>query len=186
MCMSRPLRRLWRNLRGLPLARAGVASVEFALLAPTIITIFIATYEAANLIRARMKFDTTAAALANFVSQQDPTASGGTMTADFCTGVAYMLAPYSTSGMTAQVASVTNYSGTVKSDWTTTCGSFSGGSTATSLASSMVPNSGDSIIVAQTAYTFHPSFSYLLGSSFAFTNDGYARPRNNLTMSYAP
>ncbi len=177
---------LTRFMHSFARARAGAASVEFALLAPIILTMFIGTYEVTNLIRARMRFDTTAPTLASLVSQQSPTASGGTMTADFCTGVAYTLAPYSTSGLTAEVQSVTNTSGTNAVDWTKDCGSFSGGQSATTLASALVPSSGDSVIVVQTAYTFTPKFHFLLGSSFTFTTAGYARPRRNKTIAYAP
>jgi len=175
-----------RRLRSLFRDRSGIAAVEFSLILPTVVVMFFATYEASMLIRAKMKFDNAATTIASLVSLQTPQASGGTMTADFCTGAGYMMQPLSSSGLTVQVNSVTNYSGTATVDWTANCGTLSGPQSATTLASGLVPNSGDSVIVVQTKYTYTAAIHMILSPSFTFSNVGYARPRNNGTVKYAP
>jgi len=40
--------------------------------------------------------------------------------------------------------------------------------------------------VVQTKYTYTAPISMILSPSFTFSNVGYARPRNNSTVKYAP
>jgi len=176
---------LLHNLRSLWRAERGVAAVEFALIVPTLMVLFIGTFEASNLIRVKMKFDAAAPAVASLVALQNPSKTG-TLTSDFCSGAADMMAPFSTSGLNVQVASVTNYNGTTTVDWTANCGNMSNPKSATVLATGLVPSSGDSVIVVQTSYTYEAPISLVLKSSYTFQNVGYARPRDNSTLKYAP
>jgi Flp pilus assembly protein TadG len=173
-----------RQIRSLLRERSGIAAVEFALLVPTVVVMFFATYEASLMIRAKMKFDNAATTIASLVALQTPQ-STGSLTADFCTGAGYMMAPFPT-GITVQINSVTNKSGTATVDWTANCGTLSGPQSATTLASGLIPTSGDSVIVVQTKYTYTAPFSMILAASYTFSNVGYARPRNNGTVNYAP
>lgn len=174
-----------RSLLSLLRARGGSVAVEFALLAPTLMVLFIGTFEASNLIRVKMKFDAAAPAVASLVAMKDPQQTG-TLTSDFCVGAAYMLAPFSTANLNVQVSSVTNYNGTTTVDWTANCGDLTNPQSPTVLASGLLPNAGDSVIIAQTSYTYHAAISMVLGSTYTFQNVGYSRPRNNATVQYAP
>lgn len=176
-----PLRLLSRLARD----RGGIVAVEFALVLPTLMVLFIGTYEAANLVRIKMKFDEAAPAIATLVALQNPSQTG-TLTNDFCNGAADMLAPFSTSGLNVEVASVTNNNGTTSVDWTANCNNLSNPQTPTTLASGLVPNNGDSVIIVQTSYTYSAPVHMVLGSSYTFTNNGFARPRTNSTVKYAP
>jgi Flp pilus assembly protein TadG len=169
---------LWRD-------RGGVVAVEFALILPTLLVLFIGTFEAANLVRVKMKFDEAAPAIATLIALQNPSKTG-TLTSDFCTAAADMLAPFSTSGLNVQVASVTNYNGTTTLDWTANCNNLSNPKTATTLVTGLLPHSGDSVIVVQSTYTYTAPVHMILGSSYTFSNNGFARPRSNSTVKYAP
>lgn len=169
---------LWRD-------SSGVIAVEFALILPTLIVIFVGTFEASNLVRVKMKFDEAAPAIANLVALQNPSKTGK-LTSDFCTAASYMLAPFSTSGLNVEVASVTNNSGTTSVDWTATCNNLTNPQSNTTLVSGLVPNAGDTVIVVQTSYTYTAPIHMVLGSSYTFTNNGFARPRSNTTVKYAP
>jgi Flp pilus assembly protein TadG len=175
----------WQKILSLWHDRGGIIAVEFALILPTLLVLFIGTFEAANLVRVKMKFDEAAPAIANLVALQNPTKTG-TLTSDFCTAAADMLAPFSTSGLNVQVASVTNYSGTTTLDWKTSCNTISNPASATTLVSGLLPNAGDSVIVVQTTYTYTAPVHMVLGSSYTFSNNGFARPRSNSTVKYAP
>ncbi|MGH6988689.1 MAG: TadE/TadG family type IV pilus assembly protein [Stellaceae bacterium] len=175
---------LLRKLRSLWHAKNGVAAVEFALIVPTLMVLFIGTFEASNLIRVKMKFDAAAPAMASLVALQ--TSDTGTLTNDFCTGAADMLAPFSTSGLNVVVSSVTNYNGTTKVDWTADCGDLKHPQDPETLITGLLPNSGDSVIVVQTTYTYNAPLHLVLGASYTFQNVGYARPRTNSTVSYTP
>lgn len=176
-----PLRFLSRLARD----RGGVVAVEFALILPTLMVLFIGTFEASNLVRVKMKFDEAAPAIATLVALQNPSQTG-TLTNDFCNGAADMLAPFSTAGLNVQVSSVTNYNGTSTVDWTATCNNLSNPQSPTTLATGLVPNSGDSVIIVQTSYTYTAPIHMILGSSYTFTSDGFSRPRGNGTVKYAP
>lgn len=175
----RKLACLWRD-------RGGVVAVEFALILPTLLVVFIGTFEASNLVRAKMKFNEAAPAIASLVALQTSTTTTGTLTSDFCTGAAYMMAPFSTSGLNVQVNSVTNYSGTSKVDWTATCNNLKDPKTATTLVTGLLPNSGDTVIVVQTTYTYTAPIHMILGASYTFSNNGFARSRSNKTIQAAP
>jgi len=174
-----------RNLSALWRDRGGVVAVEFALILPTLIVLFIGTFEASNLVRIKMKFDQAAPAIANLVALQSPSQTG-TLTSDFCTAANYILAPFSTSGLNVQVNSVTNNNGTTSVDWTATCNNLSNPASPVTLVSGLVPNSGDTVIVVQTTYSYTAPIHMILSSSYTFTNNGFARPRINATVKYAP
>jgi hypothetical protein len=108
------------------------------------------------------------------------------MTADFCIGEGYAMAPFSAGSLKIQVDSVTNVNGAVTDAWTKKCGSLSNAANAVTLASSLVPNSGNSVIVVQTQYTYSAPISYLLPATATFTGTGYAWPRLGTPIAYPP
>ncbi|HEX4113853.1 MAG TPA: TadE/TadG family type IV pilus assembly protein [Stellaceae bacterium] len=186
MTIRQKLRARWRKgTRELWRDRDGVVAVEFALVLPTLIVLFIGTFEASNLVRVKMKFDAAAPAIASLVAEQNPSKTG-TLTSDFCTGAAYLLAPYSTSNLNVVVSSVTNHNGTSSVDWTATCNNLSNPQSATTLATGLVPTTGDSVIVVQTTYLYNAPIHMILGASYTFQNDGFSRPRSNSQLQYAP
>ena len=165
--------------------RRGVAAIEFALTVPIAFGLYLATVEITNLARAKTKFGAIAASMASLVSEQNPIGPG-TMTADFCTGVGYAMAPFSAGSLQIQVDSVTNVNGTVTDAWTKTCGTLSDPASAVSLASALVPNAGNSVIVVQTQYTYSAPITYLLPATATFTGTGYAWPRLGTPIAYPP
>jgi Flp pilus assembly protein TadG len=165
--------------------RTGAVAVEFALVVPVILFLFLGTFEATAVIRAKMKFANSAPILANLVSMQSPTAQGN-LIADFCTGADYAMAPYPTANMAAQINSVTNTNGTASVDWTANCGSVSNPQSALTLAASLIPNSGDSVIVVQASYSYNTPIALVMPAVFNFTDVAFSRPRNGATVQYPP
>jgi Flp pilus assembly protein TadG len=165
--------------------RRGLAAIEFALTLPVAFGLYLATVEVTNLARAKTKFASVADSMAALVAEQNPIGPG-TMTADFCTGEGYALAPFSAASLKIQVDSVTNVGGTVTDAWTKSCGSVSNATSAVTLASSLVPSAGNSVIVVQTQYTYSAPISYLLPATATFTGTGYAWPRLGTPIAYPP
>jgi Flp pilus assembly protein TadG len=163
----------------------GVAAIEFALTLPVAFGLYLATVEVTNLARAKTKFGAVADSMAALVATQNPVGTG-TMTADFCTGEGYSMAPFSATSLQIQVDSVTNVGGTITDAWTKKCGTVSNAASAVTLASSLVPNAGNSVIVVQTQYTYAAPISYLLPATATFTGTGYAWPRLGTPIAYAP
>ena len=92
------------RLRG----RRGSATIEFALIAPVMITIMFGTLELTNVFRAQMKVNTATGLLASFVaSNSSVTAPSGTLT-DLCAGAALNLGPFPQNTFSADIVSITN------------------------------------------------------------------------------
>ena len=100
--MTRPQRPTLRS------DRAGLAAVEFALVAPVMVTLMFGAIELGNAFRIQTKVHTAAGQLAELVAgQQAVTAPSGNL-ADMCTGAAMNLLPYATASFTADIVSGTN------------------------------------------------------------------------------
>jgi len=165
--------------------RRGLAAIEFALTVPVAFGLYLATVEVTNLARAKTKFGAVAGSMASLVAEQNPIGPG-TMTADFCTGEGYAMAPFSAGSLQIQVDSVTNVGGAITDAWTKKCGTVSNAANAVTLAASLVPNAGNSVIVVQTQYTYSAPISYLLPATATFAGTGYAWPRLGTPVAYPP
>jgi len=107
------LRRLFRD----GLGRRGIAAVEFALIIPVLLVMFIGTIEVLTLYRTEAKLNALAMNVAQIVSvtqSDDPstasnTGASATVTSlnDVCNGAILGLAPFPAGGLTVAIASVT-------------------------------------------------------------------------------
>jgi Flp pilus assembly protein TadG len=175
--MSRLLHAFARNQKG-------AATIEFAFVVPVFLIICLGMFEAAGVVSANMKLENAAQLMANLVAQQSNETNS--MTSNFCTGAQYAMEPLSGTPLKADVVSVTNSSGTDTVNWQdTTCGSASTVSNGSSIASSLIPNSGDSVIVVVATYTYTSPLSYVLKSSYTLTQTTYSRPRNVTSITHS-
>lgn len=168
------------------------ATVEFALVLPVVLLMLAGLYEATALVRADMKLNHAAAMLAKMVAQQSGTVTSGRTASlgDLCTGSGLGLAPMPAMPFAAAIASVTNAGGSgAREDWESdaSCPSAAaalGAGTATNMATTpnVVPNTGDSVIIVNAAYTYAPLFHLILPASFTLKEVVYARPRTNKTI----
>lgn len=183
---------LWRSLGA---DRQGTAAIEFALLFPVMITLFIGSYEVENVLLAQLKLTAAAETAADLVAQT--TIAGGSagtgvlQTADFTAfmnATADILTPLPTGTSNSLVkiafASVTYSTGTPRIDWHVE----KNGATAISLTN--IPNnealtnlgnatsgSLDSVIVVQVQYTYTSPISYILNTTYTLSESAFNRPR---------
>ncbi len=181
--------------RSLAADRTGTAAVEFALLFPIMLTLFIGSYEVENVLLADLKLTAAAETAADLVAQT--TVVGGALgtgvlqTSDFTnftSAAADVLTPLPTGTNNSLVkiafASVTYSTGTPTIDWHVE----ENGATAISLSN--VPNnealtnlgnasagSLDSVIVVQVQYTYTSPISYVLNASYTLSESAFNRPR---------
>ncbi len=114
-----------RKIAGLWRDRGGVVAVEFALIMPTLVVLFIGTFEASNLVRVKMKFDEAAPAIANLVALQNPSPTG-TLTSDFCTAaVLYAVAVHHVRPQRPGRAASPITTARPRVDWTANCNNLS-------------------------------------------------------------
>lgn len=163
-----------------------VVAIEFSILMPVMIVILFGSFEATRLVRASFRVTGAAQTIADLVAQQDSVSTSEM--ANFCVGGKLVLTPFSTTSLTASVASVT-YSSTSSGravDWQdTTCGNGSTIGNAVSLGTAYTPNVKDSVIVARVTYSYTPLLNTFLTSAFTMTRVAYARPRNGTTVSHS-
>ena len=88
--------------------RRGVAALEFAILAPVLVTILLAAIELTYALRLQARLNTTTGQLAELVAGlESVTAPNGTL-ADSCVGAAFNLLPFKSGTLSANIVSITN------------------------------------------------------------------------------
>jgi Flp pilus assembly protein TadG len=183
--------------RSLATDRSGTAAIEFALLAPILLTLFFGCYELENYLLANLKVTAAAETAADLVAQTNSTGgSAGTgvlQAADFTaftSATGDVLTPLPTTGKQVQVAfaSVTYSTGTPVIDWQVD----ENGAAALTTSNVVVPNteslsslgtassgSTDSVIVVRVTYSYtSPIIGFVLTSpSYTITATSFNRPR---------
>jgi Flp pilus assembly protein TadG len=167
--------------------RSGTAAIEFALVAPGLLTLCLGCYEAANLILADLKLEAAAETAADLVAQtRINTVLQSTDFTNFTNAVKQVMTPYPTSGSQLKIAyaSVTYSTGTPVIDWHVEVNSASPINVASLPNSASAANLGnqvagstDSVIVAQLTYAYTSPVSFVLSTSYSLTEAALNRPR---------
>ena len=168
----------------------GAALVEFAVIAPLLVLLYLGTFEATTAVRAYMKVNAAAQSYADLIANQESITT--TSLTNYCAGAKLALAGLNTSGLSLAAASVTadKTSGTPAQDWhdTTHCGTGIGSISGTTLAGTcpgstcLVPNKSDSVIVVRASYAYVAFLHYILPASQTFAQTASARPRQDSTI----
>jgi Flp pilus assembly protein TadG len=166
---------------------SGVAAIEFALIFPIMLLLFIGSFETSNLVLASMKLEASAETAADLVAQtRVNTVLQSTDFTNITNAAKQVLAPLPTSGSQLKIAyaSVTYSTGTAVIDWHVEVNSATAITTANipnsvSLANlgSQTSGSTDSVIIVKLTYAYSSPVSYVLNSSYALTESAFNRPR---------
>jgi Flp pilus assembly protein TadG len=172
-----PLRRLSANQKG-------TAAIEFALVLPVMIALFMGIFEASNVVSAKMRLYTAAQSMADMMAQQ---ASVSPLeSSNYCSGAKMTMYPLPGGSLKVATASVTRGASSVVVDWTDNiCGAATAITDPTGLASSLTANINDSVVVAQATFAYASPVSYLLAASYTLVATAYARPRNVTTVGHS-
>jgi Flp pilus assembly protein TadG len=173
---------LGRRLGVLSSDQRGVAAVEFALLLPLMVTLYLGTAEISQGISADRKVTMTTRTVADLVSQVSAINNAG-MT-DILNASSSVMAPFSTNGLVVTVTSVNidaNSKATVA--WSD---SFNGtarvvGSTITLPTALVAPNS--SVIWSEVSYLYKPTIGYILTGTLTLRDQLYMAPRISSSIS---
>lgn len=194
------LRRTAMLWRALGQDRRAVSAVEFALLLPLLLVLYVGGAETGQAIAVYRKVSLTSYTLADLVSQYtgvcstsgSNSAQVGSLPDLMSISTAIML-PYPAASTQMVVAGISNKSGTNNVDWSyglnaTSWTTNSAPPSGVTVASSIIPNNGDQVIVAQAKYTYTSSFSAIMqdlwGSpSITLTNTSFVRPRQQQKIS---
>ena len=155
----------------------GSSAIEFALILPPMIALLMGIFEVTRVVAAEMRLTAATQSIADMMAQQDNVTIAES--SNFCTGAKLTMYPLSGTALKAAVASVTKGTSSTAVDWNdTVCGSATAIASAATLAPTLMPNVGDSVIIVKTSYDYTSPISYVLAASYTLTATAYARPRN--------
>ncbi len=163
--------------------RRGVSAIEFAMIAPLLITFYFGMAETTQAMMVKRKAAHVASAVGDLIAQ-DQSVTNAEMTDTWTIGAA-LLAPYPTSGkLKMRVTSVTaNSSGVAKVDWSENSGwtDVADASTWSGIPAGLIA-AGESLIIAQTYYSYDSPIKKYVPNTLNFTETYYLRPRKIKTV----
>jgi Flp pilus assembly protein TadG len=172
----------------------GLAAVELAAIAPVLIILLLATFDAGNAIVIYMKVRSAAFTLGS-ITNQYTTSSNGIQSSDMTaiTGSsAAVMAPYSSSPVVIKISQIKQTSAsaaTVSWSYSLNGTAYAQGSSWTSLPSQLTTtNSCNSypcyLIFAEVSYTFTPSFGSFVTGQLTLNDNLYVTPRSSACIQY--
>lgn len=156
--------------------RRGVSAVEFALLAPLMISFYFGLAEFCQGYMSQKRLSHTASASADLVAQTS------TITKDQLDDIiglgSLMMKPFDASTLTIRLTSVTrDANGIAKVDWSRGSGVAARGSGSTVTVPADVIANGESLIMSEATYDYSSPVKYLMPAVTKFSNVFYLRPR---------
>lgn len=169
--------RMTKLLRSFKRDREGASAVEFAILAPLLITLYFGCVEITDGIAADRKVTLTAGALANLTSQSQ------TITVDGMTNIlnasAAIIKPYSVGNLAATITCLKiDADGNAKVKWSATLNGTAradGASVTLPSAALAVPNS--SLVWSEVSYNYTPVVGYTITGTLALSDQMFMSPR---------
>ncbi len=162
------IKRLIKNCRG-------TAAMEFALIAPLLVSLWIGTIELSNVHIVGSKVAVAAQAAADLVAQREFVTADDL--ADIIAAVNAILAPYPIGNIGYDIASIeTDLDGNLSVGWRITQGSLQAGGGGIPAEAQNLVSTNDSVIVANVAYLHRPALDLLFGD-LTLDEAAYARPR---------
>lgn len=156
--------------------RRGVSAVEFALLAPVMITFYFGLAEFCQGYMSQKRVSHTASAIADLVAQS-PTVTKDQLD-DMIALSALVMKPFSTATLTTRVSSITrDANGIAKVDWSRGSGIAPRASKSTVTVPADLIANGASLIMAETTYDYSSPVKYVLPNVVKFSNVFYLLPR---------
>lgn len=171
-----------RKLGGLAVDERGVSAVEFAMLLPLMLSLYLGSVEVSQGIGADRKVTLTARTICDLVSQVSSIGNGDMTNA--LNASSAVMAPFPTSNLQVTVSSVKiDAAGKATVDWSD---SFNGtarttGSTVTLPAALNVANT--SLIWSEVQYTYKPVIGYVMTGTLTLKEQMYMRPRVSDTVA---
>ena len=180
--LSKRLQRSWRRAKQFRAGQCGVASIEFAMIVPLMVMMFVGTVELSQAITVDRRVNQVASSVADLVARTKSTT--GTDLDDTMNVIDELFKPYDHTPvrltLTNVIASTSDETNTVVC-WSHNytlggVGSYAQGS-AYALPTGIVEK-GESVIVAEIKYTYTPLiFSYFITGAVDFTDTFYLKPR---------
>jgi Flp pilus assembly protein TadG len=174
-----------RRLRRLIGDERGVSAVEFALLLPLMLTLYLGAVEVSQGIGADRKVTLTARTIADLVSQVS--SIGNADMTNALNASSAVMAPFPVSNLKVTVSSVKiDAAGKATVDWSDTLNGTARvqGSTVTLPTALNVANT--SLVWSEAQYSYKPVIGYVVSGTLTLKDQIYMRPRLSDSVSRVP
>jgi Flp pilus assembly protein TadG len=188
------IRALYTRLRQFAAARDGVAAVEFALILPVMLLLYVGTMEASALISMDRRVQTITGTIGDLVARADTTISSDQLQ-DYFLAAQHILAPYSTTGLVETVTLVrVDADGNTEIAWsrkfTGGASSHSGGHTTGEpydLPQAFIDIAeGSYVVVSEAQYTYTPLVGLVFDQEYPLYRENFYMPRFGGPITYVP
>jgi Flp pilus assembly protein TadG len=174
----RPIRRLLRDKRG-------VSAVEFAMLLPLMVTLYLGGVEVSQAVAIDRKVTLLARSLADLVAQTT-TVTNADM-ANILAATTAIIVPYSDSKLKVTVSSVTiDANGVAKVAWSDTKNGTARAAGTTVTLPPALNTASSSLIWAESEYAYTPAIGYVITGTMNLKDQIYMRPRLSDTVARTP
>jgi Flp pilus assembly protein TadG len=166
----------WRGIRGLRYNEQGISAVEFALIAPLLILLYLGSIELSLLMQADRRVTQTSASLGDLTARL--TTVTDTDMEEMFAAAKILMAPYDADAAEMRISSIVdNGDGNPRVAWSDAYNmtAYSKGETVT-LPDGIMPSPG-SVIVAEVSYDYESQFGYIISTSRTINDKFYLRPR---------
>ncbi|MEZ6000329.1 TadE/TadG family type IV pilus assembly protein [Hyphomonas sp.] len=166
----------WRGIRGLRYNEQGISAVEFALVAPLLIMLYLGAIELSFLMEVDRRVTQTSASLGDLTARLS-TVTDSDM-AEMFAAAKVLMEPYEANAAQMRISSVVdNGDGNPKVAWSDAhnISPYNKGQSIT-IPASIMPSPG-SIIVAEVNYDYESEFGYIITTSKTISDKFYLRPR---------
>ena len=171
----------------------GVAAIEFAMIVPVLLIIFLAAFDGGRAIAVYMKVRAATYALAAITNQYSTVQSSDMTSIVGATSV--VLAPYSSNPAVVTISqlSMTN-TGKATVSWSYSLnGSPRAQGAIVTVPSKLTPGNNATcssypcyLILAEVSYMYTPMFGFFTAGTIALSDNLYATPRNSACVFYPP
>lgn len=166
----------WRGIRGLRYNEQGISAVEFALIAPLLIILYLGAIELSLLMEADRRVTQTSASLGDLTARLS-TVTDSDM-AEMFAAAKVLMYPYEADSAQMRITSIVDSGdGNPKVAWSDAHNmtAYTKGTTVT-LPDGIMPSPG-SIIMAEVSYEYVSEFGYIISTSKTISDKFYLRPR---------
>jgi Flp pilus assembly protein TadG len=181
--MTTVMRRCTNRLARFAYERRGIAAVEFAMLLPVMMTLFLGSVEVTTGVSIQRKLNIAARALADLSSQY--TAIDASEMTNILNAPSDIIVPYATANLQSVLSEVAiDGNGNATVVWSATLNGTARtvGQSLTVPTNLDVPNTY--LLLGETAYSYNPTYGYVVTGTMTLNSQMYMRPRQSNSVSY--